>query len=60
MGAFLGALDAALRTTMRRELDELLRRIDVPMILITHDPADAELFGERIVRLHEGKVEDAP
>lgn len=52
------ALDPDLRLLMRRELDELQRRLQVPMLLITHDPADAELFGDQVVRLREGRVEN--
>jgi molybdate transport system ATP-binding protein len=50
------ALDPALRATMRSELDELQKRLQVPMVLITHDPADAEMFGEQVVRIQDGKV----
>ncbi len=48
------ALDPALRVTMRRELDELQRRLQVPMVMITHDPADAEAFGDQVIHLREG------
>lgn len=51
------ALDPDLRLVMRRELDELQRRLQVPMLLITHDPADAELFGDQVVRLRDGRIE---
>jgi len=35
------ALDPTLRLAMRAELDELQRRLQVPMLIITHDPDDA-------------------
>lgn len=52
------ALDPALRVRMRRELDELQRRLRVPMILITHDPVDAEVFGDQVLHLREGEIMD--
>nr|WP_206085833.1 ATP-binding cassette domain-containing protein [Massilia polaris] len=51
------ALDPHLRVLLRDELDRLQRHLQIPMVLITHDPADAEVFGEHIVRLHEGIVQ---
>ena len=50
------ALDPALRIRMRDELDALQRRLQVPMILITHDPEDARVFGEQVLQLREGVV----
>lgn len=51
------ALDTALRATMRQELDQLQRRLQVPMILITHDPEDAAIFGENVLRLRDGSID---
>ena len=50
------ALDPALRIQMRSELDALQRRLQVPMILITHDPEDARVFGDQVLQLREGAV----
>ncbi len=52
------ALDPALRTTMRRELDELQRDLRIPMMLITHDPEDAEAFGGQVLFLRDGMIEN--
>ncbi|HQW19761.1 MAG TPA: ATP-binding cassette domain-containing protein [Rhodocyclaceae bacterium] len=52
------ALDPALRTRMRQQLDELQRRLSVPMVLITHDPDDVDFFGDHVVCLSEGKIID--
>jgi molybdate transport system ATP-binding protein len=52
-----GALDAALRVTMRAELDALQRQLRVPMVLITHDPEDARVFGEHVLQLRDGAIE---
>jgi molybdate transport system ATP-binding protein len=53
------ALDPGLRALMRTELKELQHRLQVPMVLITHDPEDAAVFGDHVVDLREGRVEPA-
>ncbi len=56
------ALDPALRQRMRKELDELLKRIDIPVMMITHDPDDLEWFGDAALQLRDGTIaaENAP
>ncbi len=54
------ALDPALRISMRKELDALQRRLDVPMILITHDPEDVSAFGEHAFAMHDGRIVSEP
>ncbi len=51
------ALDPALRSRMRAELQALHARLEVPMALVTHDPEDVRVFGEEVVRLADGVVE---
>jgi len=51
------ALDPTLRVAMRDELDALQRRLQVPMVLITHDPEDARVLGEHVVQLRDGVIE---
>ncbi|BAK75723.1 molybdate ABC transporter, ATP-binding protein [Pseudogulbenkiania sp. NH8B] len=53
------ALDPLLRQRMREELDELQRRLQVPMVLITHDPEDVAVFGEQVLALHDGMIASA-
>ena len=53
------ALDPALRNTMRHELLALQRQLQVPMIVITHDPEDAALLGQHVVQLRDGRVADS-
>jgi molybdate transport system ATP-binding protein len=50
------ALDSPLRRRLRVELDALQRRLSLPMILITHDAADVECFGDAVVTLDRGRV----
>lgn len=50
------ALDPLLRDRMRHELLAVQQRFAVPMLIITHDPDDVELFGETLVVLKNGRV----
>nr|WP_310182888.1 ATP-binding cassette domain-containing protein [Duganella sp. 3397] len=52
------ALDPGLRERMRAELDALQRRLAIPMILITHDPEDVRAFGEHVLRMDHGRLEE--
>lgn len=52
------ALDAGMRERMRRELSDLLTRLDIPMVLITHDEADVAVFGDQVVQLDQGSVRE--
>ena len=54
------ALDPALRDRMRAELDELLQRIDIPVVMITHDPDDVAWFGDEALYLCDGALTEAP
>lgn len=50
------ALDATLRQRMRLELLEFRKRFSVPLVVITHDPADVEVFGDTVVHFDHGRV----
>jgi ABC-type sulfate/molybdate transport systems ATPase subunit len=50
------ALDPGLRVRMRTELRDLQHRLQVPMVLITHDPEDAAVFGDHVVDLRDGRI----
>jgi len=52
-----GALDAQIRTTLRREIRTLLKQINVPSIFITHDQEEALELGDRIAVLNQGRLE---
>jgi len=54
------ALDPELRDRMRAELDELLQRIDIPVVMITHDPEDLAWFGDEALYLRDGAITEAP
>lgn len=52
------ALDANMRERMRRELSDLQTRLDIPMVLITHDDADVAVFGDQVVQIDQGRVQE--
>jgi molybdate transport system ATP-binding protein len=52
----LSALDPLLRARVRRELLDLQARFAVPMIVITHDPADVEALAQNVVVFDHGRV----
>ena len=52
----LSALDAAARQEMRSFLTSHLKRLGLPALVITHDPADACELGHRIAVLEAGRI----
>jgi len=52
------ALDIPLRQRVRAELAGILNRLDIPLVMVTHDPADVAFFGGDVVSYAEGKVLD--
>lgn len=52
----LSALDTQLRTRLRGELAEMLDRVQVPTLLVTHDPSDVEALAQSVIYLESGQV----
>jgi sulfate/thiosulfate transport system ATP-binding protein len=52
-----GALDARVRQDLRRWLDELHRELGVTSLLVTHDQDEALELANRIIVMHEGRIE---
>jgi molybdate transport system ATP-binding protein len=52
----LSALDGPTRDRVRGELARLLRRLQLPAILVTHDWIDALSLGDRLVVMSRGSV----
>jgi len=50
------ALDPELRERMREELQGLLQELQLPMLMITHDPEDLERFGQARLELRHGRI----
>ncbi len=53
----LSNLDAKLRVEMRTEIVNIVRKINVPAIYVTHDQVEALTMGTKIVVLKEGKIQ---
>ncbi len=53
----LSNLDMQLRSTMRQEILDLHRRLQVTMIHVTHDQVEAMTLGDRVAIMHEGRLQ---
>jgi len=53
----LSNLDAALRVQTRIEIAKLHRRLDATIVYVTHDQVEAMTLGDKIVVLHEGRLQ---
>jgi sn-glycerol 3-phosphate transport system ATP-binding protein len=53
----LSNLDAQLRQEMRRELRELQRRLQLTVVYVTHDQAEAMSMADQVVLLQHGRIE---
>jgi putative ABC transport system ATP-binding protein len=54
------ALDDQARASVEATLTGLRRRLDVSLVLVTHDAAQAERMAAFVLRLDGGRVENAP
>ena len=52
----LSALDRPAQLRLRQDLRDLLRRLEVPTVLVTHDRAEALQLGDRLVVMDGGRV----
>ncbi len=52
----LAALDASTRMIVRAELRHQLAALDQAVIMVTHDPVDAAVLGERMLVLEHGQL----
>ncbi len=53
----LSNLDAALRVNTRIEIARLHRELETTMVYVTHDQVEAMTLADKIVVLHDGRVE---
>lgn len=56
----LSALDIPLRERLRGELAEMLDRVQVPVLLVTHDPQDVRALTQAAIHIDQGRVVSAP
>ena len=52
----LSAIDNVLRKQLRLELRRVLTEFAIPVVLVTHDPAEAQQLAQRVVVLSDGRV----
>lgn len=52
----LSALDVSTRSHVRAELKELLRKLSIPTIVVTHDFEDARVLADRIAVMDKGII----
>ncbi len=52
----MAALDRKLRMEMRFEIAEIIRRVRVTCIMVTHDQEEAMVMADRLALMREGKV----
>ncbi len=52
----LSALDARTRARAARQLSSILRELDVPTVLVTHDFAEAALLGDDVAIIDAGRI----
>ncbi len=51
-----GALDLPLRRSLLPFLRSVTRRLDVPVVLVSHDPVDMQVLCDEVVVIEEGRV----
>jgi spermidine/putrescine transport system ATP-binding protein len=58
----LGALDRKLREELQFELKEVLSRVGITAVYVTHDQDEALVMSDRVAVMHKGRIEqlDAP
>jgi ABC-type sulfate/molybdate transport systems ATPase subunit len=54
------SLDTNLRQEVRHEVAQLQSRLGLTMIAVTHDPEDARVLGQRVVRMEGGRLREEP
>ncbi len=50
------ALDPELRRDLAKDVREILRELAVPVVLVTHQPDEARVPGDRLVTLDRGRI----
>lgn len=53
----LSNLDPLLRASVRTELKQLITRLGITSLFVTHDQEEAMILGDRVAVMHRGKVE---
>jgi molybdate transport system ATP-binding protein len=49
-------LDAPLKTQVQLELKQILSTLNIPTLMVSHDPQDATVFADTVLSIHQGEV----
>jgi len=55
----LGALDPMIRANLQDDLRDIFRRLGKTVVFVTHNIGEAAFFGDRVVLLRMGEIEQA-
>ncbi|MCY0864219.1 MAG: ABC transporter ATP-binding protein [Sulfobacillus sp.] len=55
----LSALDAQIRMTLRREIRRIQEALRITTVYVTHDQEEALALSDRVVVMHQGRIEQA-
>ncbi|MHB2166203.1 ABC transporter ATP-binding protein [Alsobacter sp. R-9] len=55
----LSALDAKVRLTLRDQIRDLQRRLNLPTLMVTHDQEEALAVSDRVICMNHGRIEQA-
>lgn len=50
-------LDLPMKTEVRKEIIDMLRKLDITVLLVSHDPAEALAVADHIIILNQGNLE---
>lgn len=53
----LSALDQDTRDQLQQELLKVQKQWQIPFIIVTHDSHEAEILGDQILKIHQGRQE---
>jgi len=53
----LSNLDPLLRTSLRTELKQLIRKLGITTLFVTHDQEEAMILGDRLAVMNRGRIE---
>ncbi|MFZ2433581.1 MAG: hypothetical protein WAW97_04560, partial [Gemmiger qucibialis] len=56
-GCLLGALDKKLREQTQFELVNIIEKVGVTVVMVTHDQEEAQAVAEQLIVMNEGRVE---
>jgi len=52
----LSALDPEIRSELQQELKKIQKQWKIPFVLVTHDPREAEILGDQIIKIDRGRL----